>query len=90
MKYLPYSIILGIENQWIQRFKDYYPAEFATSNLVVLSQASQNSLSHSVNSASSTTTSRGYGGGGFGSGGSGSGGGGSSGGGSGGGGGRGR
>lgn len=92
-QYLPYSIILGIENTWIKRYQKYYPAEFQQSMMVAMAQASHNSLGNSINSsstASSSTTSGGYGSSGFGSGGSGSGGGGSSGGGSGGGGGGGR
>lgn len=92
-QYLPYSIILGIENTWIKRYQKYYPAEFQQSMMVAMAQASHNSLGNSISSsstASSSTTSGGYGSSGFGSGGSGSGGGGSSGGGSGGGGGGGR
>ena len=81
-QYLPYSIILGIENTWIKRYQKYYPAEFQQSMMVAMAQASHNSLGNSISSsstASSSTTSGGYGSSGFGSGGSGSGGGGSSG-----------
>lgn len=92
-QYLPYSIILSIENTWIQRYQKYYPAEFQQSIMVAMVQTSHDSIGNSISSTSapsSSTTSGGYGRGGFGSGGSGSGGGGSSGGGSGGGGGGGR
>ena len=92
-QYLPYSIILGIENTWIKRYQKYYPAEFQQSMMIAMAQTSHNSIGNSISSASapsSSTTSGGYGSSGFGSGGSGSGGGGSSGGGSGGGGGGGR
>lgn len=92
-QYLPYSIILGIENSWAKRYQKYYPVDFQQSMVTSMAQTSHNAIGDSIShisSPSSSTTSGGYGSGGFGSGGSGSGGGGSSGGGSGGGGGGGR
>ena len=91
-QYLPYSILFGVEKQWIKRYEHLYPTEFMNSQIIVLMNTSHNSISQSVNSASfsSSAPSSNYGGSSFGSGGSGSGGGGSSGGGSGGGGGGGR
>src|SRR5699024_1844428 len=63
-QYLPYSIILGIENTWIKRYQKYYPAEFQQSMMVAMVQTSHNSLGNSISSsstASSSTTSGGYG-----------------------------
>jgi len=81
-QYLPYSILFGVEKQWIKRYEHFYPQEFMNSKIIVLMNHADHSIGQSVNSASTTsssTRSSSYGGSGFGSGGSGSSGGGSSG-----------